>query len=88
MAGAEEAGAEEGSCLPGAEEVGSLPSAEEDLAGPFEPVCLLRLRTASLLPHSAFSASVPVQSLSFSANAIGTFGMMTGRIASKAGLWS
>lgn len=57
-------------------------------SGPVEPVCLPPLRTLSLLPHSASSVLVPVQSLYFSVNVIGNLGMMKGRITSKAGQWS
>lgn len=53
---------------------------------PVKLACSLPLRTASLLPHSAFSALVPVQSPSFSLNVTGMIVMKTGRIASKAGL--
>ncbi len=60
---------------------------------PFDFLGLLNQFVASfedciLAASLSLSALVPVQSLSFSVNVIGSFGMMKGRLASEAGQWS
>lgn len=54
---------------------------------PVELDCLPPPMTTSLLRRLSFSALVPVLSPSFFVSVTGSSGMMTGRTASKAGLW-